>query len=97
MGMLRAEYEHKKVTIYGISPHDAVTQLKAQFKMYAEGKWPFNRLFDDNTEPMSWWQNLSQHPDAQIFAVCTISGLLIVSQTHIAHLLSSISQSNSFP
>jgi hypothetical protein len=84
MGMLRAKYEHKKVTINGISPHDAVTQLKAQFKMYAEGKWPFNCLFDDNAELMSWWQNLSQHPDAQILAVCTISDLLIVSCSSFA-------------
>jgi hypothetical protein len=84
MGMLRAEYKHKRVTINGISPHDVVTQLKAQFKMYAEGKWPFNRLFDDNAEPMSWWQNLSQHANVQILAVCTISDLLIVSCSSFA-------------
>jgi hypothetical protein len=84
MGMLRAEYKHKRVTINDISPHDVVTQLKAQFKIYAEGRWPFNHLFDDNAELISWWKNLSQHPDRQILTVCTISDLLIVSCSSFA-------------
>jgi len=69
MNMLKAEYEEKKQPIRGVPAADAATQLRAQIRMYAQRKWPFDRPYNDNTTPMAWWKALSEHPDAQILAV----------------------------
>jgi len=93
MGMLRAEYEHKNITINGIPAHQVTTHLRAQINMYAEGKYPFDRIFGDDDEPMAWWQSLSQHPDAQILAVRVIYHSIL----SCTHLPSSTLQLNSSP
>jgi len=69
MLMLRAEYEHQKQTIDGISARDAAIQLNTQILLYAKGQWPFNRPFGEGDDPMKWWENLSRHPDSKVLAV----------------------------
>lgn len=84
--MLQVEYEKKNEPINGLTSHDALSQLNSQVISYAKGSWPFNRSFNTKASSMDWWENLSQHPDAMVLAVCGLFSVvaLVVAQTHLA-------------
>jgi hypothetical protein len=84
--ILQAEYEAKGEMIAGLSPKHALDQLKSQLASYSTRVWPFQCPCRESDDPMTWWEHLSKHPDAQVLAV---SNTLLLAHSH-AELLYSI-------